>query len=132
MLITDSQKKDIATLAQKYGLSLVVLFGSQVTGAVHSKSDVDIAVLGTKKNDRIKLMNDFDEVFKRDDIEVVNMNEASPTMMRVLVEEGKSLYERMPDTFFNWKLYAIKMWMETDWLRKLGERKAVEWARQIT
>ena len=86
MTQTEVLKSQIKELAEKHGLSLVVLFGSQATGATHPKSDVDIAVLGSVNFDRSKLLDDLGEIFQRDDIEIVNMAESSPTMMYVLIQ----------------------------------------------
>lgn len=121
----------IATIAQKYSLDMVVLFGSQATGRIHPKSDVDIAVTSKVPMNRARLALEFDEIFERDDIEVINLSLASPTLMREIVYHGISLYESHPDAFFRWKLYAIKIWMETAWLRELGRKKVVEWAQTL-
>jgi len=125
----ESLKPKIKELAEKHGLSLVVLFGSQATGATHPKSDVDIAVLSSTNFDRSKLTDDLTDIFKRDDIEVINMAEASPTMMYVLVRDGKLLYENKIGAFLKWKFYAIRVWIDTAWLRHLRDRKMVEWAQ---
>ena len=128
MIDINALKPKIGKLAEKYGLTLLVLFGSQVTGAMHSKSDVDIAVLGSKDFDRFALANDLDKVFGRDDVEVVDMNRASPTMMYVLIRDGEALYENARGAFMKWKFYAIREWLDTAWLRKLGNRKLIEWS----
>ena len=49
----ESKKDAIAEIAKKNNLNFVVLFGSQATGRVHEKSDIDIAVLGSKEVDRV-------------------------------------------------------------------------------
>lgn len=124
-------RQNIKVLAEKYQLELVVLFGSQATGRTHAKSDVDIAVLSKNDLNLGKLMLEFDDIFQRDDVEVVNLGTASPTTMYVMVRDGQLLYENEPGAFLNWKLYAIKIWIETAWLRKLRNRKLIEWARQL-
>src|SRR3989344_2870269 len=126
MVITDEIKQNITELAQKHGLDLVVLFGSQATGRIHQKSDVDIAFLSKIEVDKAQLALQMDKVFKRGDTEVVNLANASPTLMRQVVLDGKLLYEREQGYFFRWKIYAIKIWMETAWLRALGRKKLVE------
>lgn len=40
----EQAKKVAETVAKKHGLSFVALFGSQATGRVHEKSDIDIGV----------------------------------------------------------------------------------------
>jgi len=113
MIDTEVTKEKIKALAEKYELSLVVLFGSQATGRIHSKSDVDIAVLAKSGFDKFKILEDVYDIFEREDVEVVDLDEAEPAMMRVLVEEGLLLYEDSPEAFFKWQLYAIRVWLDT-------------------
>lgn len=127
----EAYKPQIAELAGKYGLDFVVLFGSQATGRTHPKSDVDIGVISHSEVDRLKLMNEMDKIFGREDVTVVDLSMASPTLMRAIVIDGKLLYEHERAMFLKWKFYAIRTWMETDWLRALGQKKLIEWAQQI-
>ncbi len=122
---------EIAKIAEKYRLDFVVLFGSQATGRTHPKSDVDIGVIGHDKFDIIKLMTDMDKIFKRDDVTAVDLSRASPTLMYAIVHDGKLLYERERALFMKWRFYAIRTWMETDWLRQLSYKNLIEWAKQI-
>ncbi len=41
-------KLEVAKVAEKHDLKLMVLYGSQATGKAKEKSDIDIAVLGKK------------------------------------------------------------------------------------
>jgi predicted nucleotidyltransferase len=41
-------KPEVEKLARKYRLSLVILFGSRVSGRTHPQSDVDFAFLPEK------------------------------------------------------------------------------------
>lgn len=131
MIDIESIKPAMAELAKKHGLTLVVLFGSQATGRTHEKSDIDIAVLSRQSVNRARIALELDEIFKRDDIEVVNLALSSPTLMRAVVGEGVLLYEDKPGAFFGWKLYAIKIWMETAWLRRLANKRALERAKAL-
>jgi predicted nucleotidyltransferase len=129
MLNTETAQLKIKSVAEKYGLSLAVLFGSQATGAVHPKSDVDIAVIGVKISDKLALGRDLETVFGRHDVELVDLGTATPTMMYAVVRDGKALYEKSSGTFLKWKLYAMWVWRDTAWLRRLRDRKLVEWAK---
>ena len=126
---TEAIRPKITEIAQRYDLDIVVLFGSQATGRTHPKSDVDIGVISRNKFDIIKLMVDMDKVFKRDDVEVVDLSRVSPTLMRAIVVDGKLLYEREQAIFLKWKFYAIKTWMDTDWLRQLAYKQLIEWSK---
>src|SRR3989344_2584760 len=93
----------IKEVAQKYNASLIVLFGSQATGHTHSKSDIDIAILSRSILDKFKIMSDLEDIFKRDDIEVVDLANASPTLMYCVVRDGVLLYEKDNGGFLKWK-----------------------------
>jgi len=131
MMDTTVLQPQIADLARKHGLSFVVLFGSQAVGNTHPKSDIDIAVISKNNIDKYRIISDFEDIFKREDIEVVNLVNASPTLMYCIVRDGKLLYEVEDGSFFKWKLYAIWVWMDTEWLRKLRDKKLVEWAKTV-
>jgi predicted nucleotidyltransferase len=128
----EAHKPQIAEVAQKYNLDFVVLFGSQATGRTHPKSDVDIGVISHGEVDRLKLMNEMDKILGREDVTVVDLGMASPTLMRAIVVDGKLLYERERAMFLKWKFYAIRTWMETDWLRRLARKNLIEWATQLS
>lgn len=129
MINIDDIKLDVKKLAEKYSLSFVVLFGSQATGALHPKSDVDIAILSKNDVDMLSLTMDFYKLFKREDVEVVNLGTSSPTLLYVIVRDGKLLFENEPGVFLKWKLYAIWVWLDTMWLRRLRDQKLIDWAR---
>lgn len=42
MVVRDEQRRIMETIAQKFGLAFLVLFGSQARGGVHAESDVDV------------------------------------------------------------------------------------------
>ena len=128
----DKLKEKSKEIADKYGLSFVALFGSQATGRTNQKSDIDIAVIRKHPinfDDRLKIIGDFSDMLKREDVEVVDLVSASPTLMYVVVRDGKLLYEEKENDFLNWKLYAIKIWMETAWLRDMSRKSLVDWAK---
>lgn len=127
----EQAKEAAEAVAKKHGLSFVALFGSQATGRTHEKSDIDIAVLGKEAlppNVQTKIWGEFSDAFKRDDIEVVDLATASPTMMYVIVRDGKLLHEGAEGDFMSWKFYALGVWRDTAWLRDLSNRKLHEWA----
>lgn len=127
----EQAKRAAETIAKKHRLSFVALFGSQATGRTHEKSDVDIAILAKQPlrlDEQLKISSELSDSFRRDDVEIVDLANASPTLMRVVVEDGQTLYEKESNTFFNWKLRALTEWRETVWLRDLRNKKLLEWA----
>ncbi|OHA23268.1 MAG: hypothetical protein A3G52_00680 [Candidatus Taylorbacteria bacterium RIFCSPLOWO2_12_FULL_43_20] len=122
MIITDDIKQRIADLAQKYGLDLVVLFGSQATGRTHPKSDVDIGYLSDQALDYQKefaIQEDLFRLFRRTDVELVNLSRISPVMKKLVSDEGVVLYEREPGLFARFSMYAFKLFVETKKIREL-------------
>jgi predicted nucleotidyltransferase len=69
MKITPQIKQAIGKLAKKHKLTLVIVFGSQVSGRVHERSDMDIAV--RTENDDVtigfysELLEDFSRIFDK-------------------------------------------------------------------
>lgn len=128
----EQAKKVAETVAKKHGLSFVALFGSQATGRMHAKSDVDIGVAGRVPvafDAQTDIWREFSDVFHRDDIEIVDLFDATPTMMYVVARDGKVLYEDSTGQFASWKLFAMREWRDTAWLRELRDRKLREWAK---
>lgn len=105
-------KPKITQIAEKYGLDLVVLFGSQATGKIHKESDIDIAYTGDKKltfDEEIKANSDLIDIFKRDDVQLVNIKKASPLLMKQIVDHAVILYEREKNIFNSIFVLAQRM-----------------------
>lgn len=128
----EQAKKAAETVAKKHGLGFVVLFGSQATGRTHEKSDIDIGVVGRAPiafDAQTDIWREFSDVFHRDDIEIVDLFDAMPTMMYVVARDGRILFEDSLERFTSWKLYAMREWRDTAWLRELRDRKLTQWAK---
>lgn len=83
----------IRELAQKYGLSRVVLFGSRARQDGGERSDIDIAVWG---GDAVRFALDLDEsAWTLLEFDVVDMNASGTDELRQEIEaDGIVLYER--------------------------------------
>jgi predicted nucleotidyltransferase len=117
-----TKKKDLAEIAEKYGLDMVVLFGSQATGRTHSKSDVDIGFTAPEHLElktRFEIETLISKVLGRDDVELVDLQRISPVMKKIVADEGVVLYEREPGMFELFCIYAFKLFVETKPLRDL-------------
>ena len=115
-----TRSKEIGEIARKYGLDLVVLFGSQATGRTHPKSDVDIGYTASQRlalETQFKIETDISRLLGRGDIEFVDLRRVSPTMKKIVADEGVALYERLPGTFVSFCVYAFKLHVETKSLR---------------
>ena len=86
---------------KKNQVLLAHLFGSEARGTSHKESDIDIAVLFDKNvnpKDYLKLegrlIDFFSEIYPKKEINIVNLNIASPLLKQAAILEGKLLYQR--------------------------------------
>lgn len=128
MIEIDREK--IKAVAEKYDLEFVALFGSQATGQTHKKSDVDLGVISRGEFNWSLLIGDFYSLFKRGDVEAVNLAMASPTLWRAVARDGKLLYEKNEGAYKIWKIYVWKIWLETYRLRQARDQRLINWAEQ--
>ena len=101
-------------IAQKYGLRLVVLFGSAARG-IQKESGLDIGVL-TKHPlnffQQLNLRSALAPLFPMD-VDVAVLTHADPVFGFQVACEGKLLYEREPFDWENWKSYKVRQYWDT-------------------
>lgn len=120
-MLTGEIKLKIVEIAKKYGFKLVVLFGSQATGRVHKKSDVDIGYLSERAIDYRELYDitlELSRIFNNPDIELVNLNNVSPELKKQVADQGIVLHEDNTVLFDLFKVRAHRAYMETKPLRR--------------
>lgn len=89
--------KAITKLAKKYHLRLLMLFGSQVDNKIHPESDLDLAFYSSEKIDEQKLYKELVHLFKRADIDLINLFSMHNHFLRFkILNFGKVLYEESP------------------------------------
>jgi predicted nucleotidyltransferase len=132
----DIDKEKIKAIATKYGLNLIILFGSQARNKIHKQSDVDIALAFSAKDDeenfhrQIQVTTELVEIMKRGDIEAVDMTQISPTMMRNIAEDGVILFEKEEGLFSKWKLLAYNVWFDSFRFRKERDTYLLNWNKK--
>lgn len=85
----------IENIAKKYGLRLLVLFGSRAVGTHHEKSDFDIAYISVGElsfPDRLQLIISLEDLFKTERIDLVNLSTANILFRYEIMQRGKLLY----------------------------------------
>ncbi|OGI94397.1 hypothetical protein A3A03_03835 [Candidatus Nomurabacteria bacterium RIFCSPLOWO2_01_FULL_40_18] len=118
-----TQKKALIELANKYELKLVILFGSQVSGRIHQESDFDVAYFSEKElslEEESGFMYGLMPILKiRDErlVNIVDMKTAGPLMLYSVTSKGRVLFERKPSFFLSLKLYAWKVFVDTQSFR---------------
>lgn len=114
-LLTSDKKSRIAALAEKYGVSLMILFGSQATGKTHGESDADIAFASKRKlspREIAHLAFDLSSIAEFSNIELIDLHDAPPLLLKNIAVSGIAVYESEPRAFALFKIYALKRFME--------------------
>jgi len=120
--MTQDQAAQIKKIAQNIGLKYLYLFGSQAREKTNRRSDFDFAVkFNTKKvkntfKAKLKLMSDLSEIVQKEEVDVVNIEEANPLLHFNILRDGKLIYEgknraeRIMD-----KVMAMKIYYDRDY-----------------
>ncbi|HEY4689702.1 MAG TPA: nucleotidyltransferase domain-containing protein [Anaerolineae bacterium] len=108
-------KAQLETIAKRYGLRLIVLFGSQVTGRTHPESDVDVAVLARRAltaAQRNRLWMELSDTFQAE-VDLAMLNHAEPLLLYQVACSGKPLYEDDQWRWAEFKGYAFRYYEDT-------------------
>ncbi len=115
----------LKSVFEKCGVVLAYLYGSQVTGKAGPLSDVDVAVLfarGVEKGERfdriLKLMSDLAGVFKRDDINVLDLDEGAPLLNNNIRLHGRVIYCADERARADFMLRALQQYVDTEPMRR--------------
>lgn len=94
---------------------MAFVFGSQATGKTHLKSDTDIGFLSEKRLSprataeiAFTLENNYGIIRP----ELIDVRDAPPLLLRNIAQNSILLYEREPQIFARFKIYALKRFME--------------------
>ena len=116
--------EQLQPIAQKFGVRLIVLFGSMARGKIHEESDIDIGVLTDRPitfNKRLKLWLELSSLFGAD-IDLAMLNHAEPVFGFQVARDGKLLFERDKFAWENWRSYKIRQYWDTKKFRDDLER----------
>ena len=79
-------------LRENYNAKRVVVFGSLIhEGCFNNWSDVDIAAWGIPSNLTLRAMGAVLELDKQQEINLVDINTCSPSLLTIIEQEGKDL-----------------------------------------
>jgi predicted nucleotidyltransferase len=111
----------IKECARSNEIDLVVLYGSQATGVVTSRSDIDLAVRSKKTKIDYKYFTKLLEEYTKiigEKIDFVLINNAPPLLRRHISLYGKVLYEEKEGCFNNFKVESAHIYADTEKFRK--------------
>ena len=118
----------LTEIAHKYGLDLVVLFGSQAGGRAVPGSDIDVAVRFIRRDWgnfdlELDLMAELMEAIRGDgDLDVAFLNGAAPMFLYQVAASGKLIYERNPGEFAQFRSYAARRYYDSEKFFKAQDR----------
>ncbi len=127
-MITDAHLDELKALFIKHGVVLAYLFGSQAEGTARASSDVDIAVLlalGTSRDCyfdvRLDLTNALMDILRKNEVDVVILNETTPLLSHQIVKYGRLLYEDPVTTpMTEFVASAISRYADTEHFRHIA------------
>ncbi len=112
--VSKAQREEIKKIAKKFGLLLVVLFGSKAKGDFGEESDLDIAVLsGSPPSYRLfkNIFSALSKIFKKENIDLRFLNEADPLFRFEVIKNGVLLAGER--SFYNdFKVQTIKAYID--------------------
>lgn len=112
-------RRRLRPIAEKYGLRLIVAFGSQVNGHTHPESDVDVAVLAEKRLPfarQLDLWLELSQAF-RADVDLSVLNHAEPLLLYQVARKGRVLYQVERRAWPEFRGYAHRYYWDTQKLR---------------
>jgi predicted nucleotidyltransferase len=121
MLTIEEIRERLVPLFKERDLRLILLFGSALTGAVHKKSDIDLAFLFDRSVDILSITNSVIRLLHTDKVDVIDLKHASPLLKYSVAEKGRLLYEKSPGMFFEFYSLAFKEYVDTRKLREARE-----------
>jgi predicted nucleotidyltransferase len=102
-------------IADKHGIELIVEFGSMVTGHVHPRSDVDLAVLFRGRTPPFRelagLGHELQALHPGREVDVALINHADPLFLRKITERCRLLHGS-PRRLAELKVYAFKRYQD--------------------
>lgn len=110
---TSELAQKLRPLFERPDVQLVMLFGSYVSGNVHPRSDLDLAILAQEPLDLVGLTTEIIQLLHLNDIDLVDLRRATPLLAREIVRQGVVLYERDPGTYAQFVSLTIRRYVDT-------------------
>ena len=102
------------------------IFGSVATGRARRDSDIDVGVLVSDKvmrrdpfQYRLELMTDLMSILKRDDVDLILLNEAPPLLAHRVLKNGKLIFERSASARVAFQVRTVNRYLDTQPMRNL-------------
>jgi predicted nucleotidyltransferase len=108
-------QEDLKDIAQKHGIVLVLKFGSSVTGRMHLRSDVDLAILLDRSTitlqEHAEFLQSLQPLFPERELDLALINHADPLFLKKITDNCELLLGP-PERLQALKLYAFKRYQD--------------------
>jgi hypothetical protein len=136
-MITEITEKLNKYFDEHEEILFAVLFGSIAKGTVNKMSDVDIAVMVDPKFDKTfpyghqaELIADFMQILKRNDVDVVILNNAKILLKHQVLRYGKFIYIRDIQARIQFQIDTINQYDDFKVLDRIHEEiSSQRWAK---
>jgi predicted nucleotidyltransferase len=122
--LNSRQTAQLARIGSRYGLKLIILHGSYVTGKAHPHSDLDIAVSGLREMDKDKfwdLYGELADILDDDperELDLKTLDRKDPLFLYQVMKDSRLLYGS-PSEYQKLKAYAFRLYQDSRDLRRL-------------
>jgi len=129
-------QKQLNRVARKYGLRFVILHGSYAAGRPHKRSDLDIAVLGSKElsgRAYLNLHGEVADIFgdnSERDLDLKMLNRVDPFFRYQVVRDGVLLYGNATE-YEEFKLFAQRAYEDARPLLELERVLSQKYQRHL-
>ena len=113
-------------LGSRAEVQAAYLFGSVVTGRARPDSDVDIAVLVSERvlrrdpfQYRLDLMTAVMGILRRDDVDLILLNQAPPLLAHRVLSRGKLILERSAPARVAFQVQTVNRYLDSQPMRNL-------------
>jgi predicted nucleotidyltransferase len=105
----------LGEIARRFGIRLVLRFGSTVTGHTHGRSDVDLAVqlpsAGVSLQTVLEIQAALQPLFSGCEVDLAILNRADPLFLKKILDACRLLYGA-PQDLARLRLYAFKAYQD--------------------
>jgi len=116
----DYNLEELRNACTKYGIKMVLLYGSQAMGNSNEKSDVDLGLLLKDDSyDFEDIIKDLMKVFNGNIIDVAILNHGDPVLKFEIISNYKILFCEDDEIFLDFYLNTVKQYNDTKKFRIL-------------
>jgi len=117
--VLNASKEKINEIFSRYDVIFAYLFGSQLSVEIGRLSDVDIAIYFdealTKQerfNRMLKIGGELSSLLKRDDIDIVVLNDAYPLLAHRVIKQGKVIFSSDEKKRIDFEIRAVMNYLD--------------------